>query len=110
MRPLSFFRVYLCRVRFILSDVVRHLQYNCFLFFLFFCFFCFLLVEDWDVMEQIWNYAFHSRLRVEPAEHPLFCTEPSWNAKENRHKLAELAFEKFQFPAFFLASDAAMTA
>ncbi|RUS22056.1 actin family [Endogone sp. FLAS-F59071] len=68
------------------------------------------LVEDWDAIEHIWNYAFHTRLRVDPTEHPLLCTEPAWNLRENREKMVELAFEKYGFPAFYLAKDAVMTA
>lgn len=49
-------------------------------------------------------------LRVQPESHPLLCTEPAWNTKDNREKTMELAFEKFQFPAFYLAQDAVMTA
>ncbi|RUS27496.1 actin family, partial [Jimgerdemannia flammicorona] len=67
-------------------------------------------VEDWEAVEQIWNYAFQTRLRVDTTEHPLLCTEPAWNVRENREKMAELAFEKYGFPAFYLAKDAVMTA
>ena len=49
-------------------------------------------------------------LRVSPENHPLLCTEPAWNTKEKREKTMELAFEKFQFPAFYLAQDAVLTA
>ncbi|CDS03258.1 hypothetical protein LRAMOSA00660 [Lichtheimia ramosa] len=68
------------------------------------------LVSDWDAVEQIWNTTFRDMLRVNPAEHPLLCTEPAWNTVENREKMMELAFEKFDFPAFYLAKDAVMTA
>ncbi|CAO3590228.1 unnamed protein product [Absidia cylindrospora] len=68
------------------------------------------LVKDWDAMEAIWDYTFHSMLRVNPTEHPLLCTEAAWNTTENREKLAEMAFETFDFPAFYLAKDAVMTA
>ncbi|KAI8372732.1 actin family [Radiomyces spectabilis] len=68
------------------------------------------LVTDWDAMEQIWNATFHSMMRVNPTEHPLLCTEPAWNTTDKREKLVELAFEKFDFPAFYLAKDAVMTA
>ncbi|KAI8071621.1 actin family [Gongronella butleri] len=76
------------------------------LFFLFSSF----LVKDWDCMEAIWDSVFRSYLRVDPTQHPLLCTEPAWNTTQNREKLAELAFEKFDFPAFYLAKDAVMTA
>ncbi|KAL1935153.1 hypothetical protein VTP01DRAFT_4293 [Rhizomucor pusillus] len=68
------------------------------------------LVNDWDAVEQIWNATFRDMLRVDPAQHPLLLTEPAWNTTENREKAVELAFEKFSFPAFYLAKDAVMTA
>lgn len=61
-------------------------------------------------MEAIWDTTFRHLLRVTPTDHPLLCTEPAWNTTENREKLAELAFETFDFPAFYLAKDAVMTA
>ncbi|KAI8328118.1 actin family [Chlamydoabsidia padenii] len=68
------------------------------------------LIKDWDAMEAIWETTFRQMLRVTTTEHPLLCTEPAWNTTENREKLAELAFETFDFPAFYLAKDAVMTA
>ncbi|KAF9142951.1 Actin-like 6A [Mortierella sp. GBA39] len=68
------------------------------------------LVEDWDALEQIWDHAFLKRLRCDPTEHPLIITESAWNTREIREKLTELAFEKYNFPAFFIAKDAVMTA
>ncbi|KAI8099272.1 actin family [Halteromyces radiatus] len=68
------------------------------------------LIKDWDAMEAIWDWTFNTVLRVNPQEHPLLYTEPAWNTTESREKLAELAFEKFDFPAFYLAKDAVMTA
>ncbi|KAF9947587.1 NuA4 histone acetyltransferase subunit, partial [Modicella reniformis] len=68
------------------------------------------LVEDWDALEQIWDYAFLKRLRCDPREHPLIITETAWNTREIREKFTELAFEKYNFPAFFVAKDAVMTA
>ncbi|KAI7862075.1 actin family [Spinellus fusiger] len=67
-------------------------------------------INDWEAMEQIWNAAFRTMLRVDPTEHPLLCTEPAWNTSDKREKMVELAFEKFEFPAFYLAKDAVMTA
>ncbi|KAI8644645.1 actin family [Parasitella parasitica] len=68
------------------------------------------LVEDWDAMEHIWDATFNKMLRIEPRNHPLLCTEVAWNTPENRQKTMQLAFEKFDFPAFYLAPDAVMTA
>ncbi|KAI7893256.1 actin family [Mucor mucedo] len=68
------------------------------------------MVEDWEAMEHIWDAALNDMLRIDPENHPLLCTEPAWNTKEKREKTMELAFEKFRFPAFYLAQDAVMTA
>ncbi|KAI9593780.1 actin family [Syncephalis fuscata] len=67
------------------------------------------LVEDWDALEQIWDHIFNSALRVNPAEHPLLVSESSWNKPECRERLAELAFEKYRAPAFFVCKDAVLT-
>lgn len=68
------------------------------------------MIDDWEAIEQVWEATFNTMLRVQPENHPLLCTEPAWNTKEKREKTMELAFEKFQFPAFYLAQDAVMTA
>ncbi|KAI9277815.1 actin family [Sporodiniella umbellata] len=68
------------------------------------------LIEDWDAVENIWNATFRSMLGVQPEDHPLLCTEPAWNSKDNREKILELAFNTFSFPAFYLAQDAVMSA
>ncbi|KAI8331625.1 actin family [Choanephora cucurbitarum] len=68
------------------------------------------LMKDWDAVEQIWQAAYTSMLRVSSAEHPLLCTEPAWNTPENREKMMQLAFETFDVPAFYVAKDAVMTA
>ncbi|KAI8052541.1 actin family [Syncephalis plumigaleata] len=68
------------------------------------------LIDDWEALEQIWDHIFDSALRVNPAEHPLLVTESAWNKRECRERLAELAFEKYRAPAFFLCKDAVLTA
>jgi len=68
------------------------------------------LVKDWDAVEHLWQAAYNDMLHVNSSEHPLLCTEPAWNTSENREKMMELAFEKFDVPAFYVAKDAVMTA
>lgn len=60
------------------------------------------IVEDWDAMEQLWDYILDKQLMVETAEHPLLLTEQTWNTTANRQKAMELAFEKYNFPAFYM--------
>ncbi|KAG4304227.1 hypothetical protein PORY_002408 [Pneumocystis oryctolagi] len=63
------------------------------------------IVSDWDVATQIWSYAIRTCLRIDPTEHPLLVTEPSWNPPKNREKTMEIVFEKFGSPAFYLAKN-----
>ncbi|KAI8925771.1 actin family [Entophlyctis helioformis] len=68
------------------------------------------VVSDWDALEALWDYAYHGCLRADPAEHPLMFAEPSWNPREKREKLCELAFEKYNAPAFYLGRSAVLSA
>ncbi|KAJ2516047.1 NuA4 histone acetyltransferase subunit [Coemansia sp. RSA 1939] len=68
------------------------------------------LVKDWDVYEKIWEYAFKSRLRVRPEEHPVMVSEAAWNTSALRAKLVEMAFEKFGTPAFYVCKNPVLAA
>ena len=37
-------------------------------------------------------------------EHPLLVTEPAWNSVANRERMAEILFEEYQIPAFYIAN------
>uniref|UniRef100_A0A095AGB3 Actin-like protein 6A n=1 Tax=Schistosoma haematobium TaxID=6185 RepID=A0A095AGB3_SCHHA len=45
----------------------------------------------------------------EASHHPILFSEPSWNTKSKREKIAEILFEKFKVPAFYIAKNAALT-
>ncbi|KAJ3415775.1 Actin-like 6A [Chytridiales sp. JEL 0842] len=68
------------------------------------------IIEDWECLENIWEYAYKDRLRLESSEHPLLFTEPAWNTRDAREKLIEMAFEKFNVPAFYLGKAPALAA
>ncbi|KAJ2062442.1 NuA4 histone acetyltransferase subunit [Coemansia sp. S146] len=68
------------------------------------------LVNDWDVYEKIWEYAFKSRLHVRPEEHPVMVSEAAWNTSPLRAKLVEMAFEKFNSPAFYVCKTPVLSA
>ncbi len=63
------------------------------------------IIENWDDMEQIWNYTFYSKLKISPNEHAILMTEPSSNPKENREKITQYMFERYNVPAFYLAKQ-----
>lgn len=68
------------------------------------------LVQDWDALEKIWDYAFDKSLRIDPKEHPIFVTECAWNTRDIRERLTELAFEKYNSLAFYVAKNPVLSA
>ncbi|KAI5476330.1 actin-related protein Arp4p [Pseudohyphozyma bogoriensis] len=69
------------------------------------------LITDWDAISRVLEHAFKDRLRLPTLEdYPLLVTEPSWNTKENREKMIEEVFEKWDAPAYYAVDRAVMTA
>ncbi|XP_006871797.1 PREDICTED: actin-related protein T2 [Chrysochloris asiatica] len=66
------------------------------------------LVTNWDDMEKLWQHLFEWELGVKPNERPVLMTEPSLNPRENREKMAEVMFETFNVPAFYLSDQAVL--
>ncbi|XP_003802078.2 actin-related protein T2-like, partial [Otolemur garnettii] len=64
------------------------------------------LVTGWDDMEQVWKHLFEWELGVKPCDQAVLMTEPSLNPREAREKLAEMMFENFNVPAFYLSNHA----
>jgi actin-like protein 6A len=67
------------------------------------------VVENWDLMEKLWDHAFKDRLRIQPEEHPMLLAEPSFNKDENREKMLEIMFEKYKVPAVFISKNAVLS-
>ncbi|WFD44103.1 NuA4 histone acetyltransferase subunit [Malassezia psittaci] len=61
------------------------------------------IVQDVSSLEALAEHAMDT-MTVDARENPLLCTEPSTNPAEVRAKMAELAFEGLQVPAFYLAN------
>ena len=56
------------------------------------------IVQNWDDMELIWDYAFKNKLKItDNKEYNILLTEAACNPKKNRIKMAEVMFEKFGF-------------
>ena len=49
-------------------------------------------------------------MRCTPSEHPVLVTEPTWNTQANRERMAEIMFEEFQVPAFYIANTGVLNA
>jgi len=61
------------------------------------------------VLQSIWEYGFTKVLRIDPKEHPILISEPSFNTRAIREKMTELMFESYEVPALFLAKNAVLT-
>lgn len=68
------------------------------------------LVEDFDHVPNIIRHAFVDSLRCDTSDHPVLVTEPAWNTPENRERMAEILFEEFKVPAFYIANSGVLTA
>eukprot|EP00917_Polyrhabdina_sp_WS-2016_P032089 GHVP01068485.1.p2 GENE.GHVP01068485.1~~GHVP01068485.1.p2 ORF type:complete len:384 (-),score=82.45 GHVP01068485.1:1608-2759(-) len=63
------------------------------------------IVENWNDMEQIWQYVY-SELKLQAEDHPVLLTEAPLNPRRNREKSAEMFFETFSVPAFYVSVQA----
>ena len=49
-------------------------------------------------------------MHCNPSEHPILVTEPAWNTPSNRERMAEIMFEEFNVPAFYIANTGVLNA
>lgn len=67
-------------------------------------------VNDWDHIERLINYAEKERLNILPSEYPVVMGEVPFVDSKDREKMAEIMFEQFNHPAFFLCKNPVLTA
>ncbi|XP_072937718.1 actin-like protein 6A [Epargyreus clarus] len=67
-------------------------------------------VDNWDLFEKMLDYCYSKVIRSPSEHHPALFTEAVWTSRSAREKLAELLFEKYQAPAFFLVKNAVLAA
>lgn len=68
------------------------------------------MIDNWELFEKVIDYAYTNVIQSEPEYHPVLFSEASWNVRNNREKLTELMFEKYNVPAFFLVKNAVLAA
>ncbi|XP_002708171.1 actin-like protein 7B [Oryctolagus cuniculus] len=67
------------------------------------------VVADWDCVQSIWEYIFHTAMRIVPEEHAVLVSDPPLSPSSNREKYAELLFETFRIPAMHVTSQALLS-
>lgn len=68
------------------------------------------IVTDWNDMERIWSYIYSKdQLSTFSEEHPVLLTEAPLNPRQNREKAAEIFFETFNVPAWFVSMQAVLS-
>lgn len=68
------------------------------------------LIQDFAPIPSLITHAFRDIMRCDPAEHPVLVTEPAWNTPANRERMAEIMFEEFKAPAFYIANTGVLNA
>ena len=68
------------------------------------------MIDDWEVFEQVMDYAYDKVVRSEANQHPVLFSEASWNQKAKREHLTEVMFEKYNVPAFYLSKNSVLAA
>ncbi|XP_004533520.1 actin-like protein 6B [Ceratitis capitata] len=68
------------------------------------------MIDNWDLFEKVIDYTYAKVIQSEPEYHPVLFSEASWNVRNNREKLTELMFEKYNVPAFYLVKNAVLAA
>lgn len=66
------------------------------------------IIKDWNDMENIWHHTY-SELKCQAEQHPVLLTEAPLNPKKNREKAAEIFFETFNVPAFYISIQAVLS-
>ncbi|KAF6756161.1 actin protein 4, isoform b [Ephemerocybe angulata] len=59
------------------------------------------IVKNWEDTERVWDHVFRE-IRASPEEHPVLLTESPLNPKAERVKAAQVMFETYNVPGFYL--------
>lgn len=68
------------------------------------------MIEDWDLFDKMLEHIYDRNIQSSSQLHPVLMSEAPWNIRSKREKIAELMFEKYKVPAFYLAKSAMLAA
>eukprot|EP01110_Echinostelium_bisporum_P012314 TRINITY_DN679_c0_g1_i1.p1 TRINITY_DN679_c0_g1~~TRINITY_DN679_c0_g1_i1.p1 ORF type:complete len:391 (-),score=161.67 TRINITY_DN679_c0_g1_i1:91-1263(-) len=67
------------------------------------------IIRNWDDINYVWDYAFQEKLKINPRDCKILLTEAPMNPQQNRQKMVETMFEKYQFEGVYVAIQAVLT-
>jgi len=67
------------------------------------------IIRNWEDIHYVWDYAFNEKLKITPRECKILLTEAPMNPQQNRQKMVEAMFEKYQFEGVYVAIQAVLT-
>jgi len=67
------------------------------------------IIRNWDDILHVWDYAFREKLKIDTSETKILLTEPPLNPTENRAKMMQTMFEKYNFHGVYVATQAVLT-
>ena len=67
------------------------------------------IIKDWEDMEIIWHHMLYNELRVAPDDHNIILTDLPLNTEENRGKMAQIMFEKFNVPGLYISMTSVLS-
>lgn len=62
-----------------------------------------------ESFRRLCDEIFQGSLQIKPEEHPILLSEPSKHNKENRIRLTEFMFDKYNVPAIYLCKSAVLS-
>lgn len=64
------------------------------------------VIKNWEDEELVLDYLWNQKLKIQPNEHKILVTEAPLNPLENRKKLMEILFEKYNFDSVQVSPQA----
>lgn len=64
------------------------------------------IIKNWEDMENIWDYAFYKKMKIDTKNQQILLTEPLLNPLKNRENMCSIMFEKYEFRNVYVALQA----
>ena len=66
------------------------------------------IITRWEDMLHLWDYTFTEKLQIDPSGRKILLTEPPMNPLNNREKMCEVMFERYNLGGVYVAIQAVL--